>query len=222
MYLFVKHPGSCFSCNIAGVGNPCSYLSIILSGPGSNDRNRLERVLNILTCVPFFIVGWHFRRTAHIKGFGRAIMAVGVVASLYHSSSGRLRLIFRKADYWSIASSAMLLRAEVIGGLPTTATVVMAALIPVKPTLVTALNFLAVEVQCANMVTLSLWAGEGLHYHWLLHVVTALSAAASFGLEDIFSGTMMEPIAHGMWHCLAAAGIVTTAPMLTYLHGSLL
>jgi hypothetical protein len=78
------------------------------------------------------------------------------------------------------------------------------------------------QVQCANMVTLSLWAGEGLHYHWLLHVVTALSAAASFGLEDIFSGTMMEPIAHGMWHCLAAAGIVTTAPMLTYLHGSLL
>ncbi|GAX83487.1 hypothetical protein CEUSTIGMA_g10912.t1 [Chlamydomonas eustigma] len=187
-------------------------------GPGSNDRNRMERVLNVLTCIPFFLAGRCFRRTAHIQGFGLAIMGVGIVASLYHSSSGRLRPLLRKADYWSIASSAMLLRAEVVGGLPIPATVLMATLIPVKPTLVTAMNFLSVEMHCAAMATSSLWAGGSLHYQWLLHVLTALSAAASFGLEDSFSGTVMEPIAHGLWHCLAAAGIVTTVPMLKHIH----
>lgn len=42
--------------------------------------------------------------------FGKAFLVVGVVASTYHSASGRARIVLRMADYWSVAYSSGLLR----------------------------------------------------------------------------------------------------------------
>lgn len=79
--------------------------------------------------------------------FGWALKAVGAIASLYHSSSGRMRLILRKADYYSIAVSSAMLRAAAFGTrLPVVWAALMISAMPFKPTMITAANLISVEV----------------------------------------------------------------------------
>ena len=81
--------------------------------------------------------------------FGRALNVVGAVASLYHASSGRLRPLLRKADYYAIAVASAMMRGAAFGGgsrPPLAVTLAMLAVLPFKPTLVTAGNLIAVEV----------------------------------------------------------------------------
>lgn len=77
-------------------------------GPGSNDRTRRERLLNTLTSLPIIFVGLHTIRhresTAGVH-FGASLLGVGLAATAYHASSGKLRQHFRKLDYWSISLS---------------------------------------------------------------------------------------------------------------------
>lgn len=50
-------------------------------------------------------------------------------------------------------------------------------------------------------------------FAWLRHALVAVSAIASFGLEDAMSGTVFGPLSHALWHCLAAAGMFTAGPV---------
>ncbi len=71
---------------------------------------------------------------------------VGAVASVYHASYGRLRLMLRRADYWSIAFASATLRRTAVVRLPTLLSIAMTLAVPIKPTFVTAANLIAVEV----------------------------------------------------------------------------
>eukprot|EP00955_Chlamydomonas_euryale_P068429 360121-Chlamydomonas_euryale.AAC.7 len=86
--------------------------------------------------------------------FGRALNIVGVVAAVYHSSSGHARRLLRKVDYYSIAYSSAVLRSEAIGRVPRMASRIMLLGTAFKPTLVTGVNFVAVEVSSARSPSL--------------------------------------------------------------------
>lgn len=90
-----------------------------------------------------------WQRQRGYASFGRALNMVGAVASLYHASYGRLRPLLRKADYYGIAVASAMMRGAAIGGgsrSPLAVTLAMLAVLPFKPTLVTAGNLIAVEV----------------------------------------------------------------------------
>ena len=83
---------------------------------------------------------------AAFRSYARAMQVVGAVATVYHASSGPVRPYLRKADYYSIALSAAMLRRLLVGRLPRAASAAMLAVLPVKPTFVTVGNLAAVEV----------------------------------------------------------------------------
>lgn len=69
-----------------------------------------ERVINVLTSLPFSAVGLHMlrqRRTRQGRRHGGSLVAVGAMAALYHASFGRFRGLARKLDYWTISWSAV-------------------------------------------------------------------------------------------------------------------
>ena len=43
------------------------------------------------------------RRTPEGRQFGASLVSVGVAATLYHATRGRLRSAMRKLDYWTIS-----------------------------------------------------------------------------------------------------------------------
>jgi hypothetical protein len=75
-------------------------------------------------------------------------MAVGVVAAAYHgaSPSSPARPLLRKMDYYTICYCSNVLRRAAHIGLPAPLRVAALLAAPVKPTAVTGLNLLLVEV----------------------------------------------------------------------------
>ena len=53
---------------------------------------------------------------------------------------------------------------------------------------------------------------------WMLHAAIGGAAAASFALDDS-PALSWFPYTHAAWHCLAAAGIVTTVPFILQVDG---
>jgi hypothetical protein len=106
-------------------------------------------------------------------------MAVGVAAAGYHgvSPSNPLRPLLRKFDYYSICYCSNVLRRAAHIGLPAPLQVAALLTAPVKPTAVTGLNLLLVEVSnssscgCRGCIAA---AGAGkiiiMHVLWLLQV----------------------------------------------------
>ena len=84
--------------------------------PGCGCRTLAERVINVVTSLPFSAVGLHMlrqRQTAEGRRHGASLVAVGAMAALYHAvpsfGRGRCRDVARKLDYWTISWSAALL-----------------------------------------------------------------------------------------------------------------
>jgi len=182
-------------------------------GAGSNDRSLGERLLNVATCLPFFLVSNKFTRHARnpaTRYFGSVFAVVGAVAGIYHASFGPARLLLRKFDYWGIAYSSLVLRRAVCGRLPAPAAAAASALLLFKPCAVSVTNFTAVELRCAVAALRS--GSRALLAEWLRHATVGAAATTCFFLEEspLMQGAVMRPVQHAMWHCLAAAGIYTT------------
>ncbi len=71
---------------------------------------------------------------------------MGIVAGLYHGAPHRLRSGLRKLDYYTIAVSSCKLRAAAGLAGPRLLDPLLLAAMPLKPTLVSGINFVAVEV----------------------------------------------------------------------------
>jgi hypothetical protein len=87
-------------------------------------------------------------------------MAVGVVAAGYHgaSPSSPLRPLMRKMDYYTICYCSNVLRRAAHISLPAPLQVAALLAAPVKPTAVTGLNLLLVEVSsCAGLCRGRTW-----------------------------------------------------------------
>ncbi|GIL43631.1 hypothetical protein Vafri_1323 [Volvox africanus] len=184
-------------------------------GPGENDKNLPERVLNVATCGMFFQAGGNIVRLCRslsARRFGWAFLAVGVIATIYHSSWGRIRPLARKVDYYSIAMSSLLLRSAVVGPVPRWLTAAMLAAIPFKPTFISSANFMAVEVRYLLLAL----SQRHLLAQWAAHTGMSVVATACFTLEDTLLLSWF-PYTHAAFHTLSAAAFLTLPSALNHL-----
>ena len=109
-------------------------------------------------CAHLSLCVYRTCRTAASRHYGRAFLCVGLVATLYHGSSGACRRVARKLDYWTIAYSSNCLRGVMMGPAQLQAragachrALNLVALLgtPFKPSLVSTANLLLVEVRGA-------------------------------------------------------------------------
>jgi hypothetical protein len=90
-------------------------------GDTHNDNDPTQRLLNVLTSLPFLAVGANElrkRRTPEGRTHAMSLLAVGTVATAYHASSGESRLLWRKLDYWTIGVSSALMVSHSVLTLP--------------------------------------------------------------------------------------------------------
>nr|XP_028951220.1 uncharacterized protein LOC103402583 isoform X2 [Malus domestica] len=74
------------------------------------DQSVAETVVNVLTSLPFIVLGIHSpRKNLSTKLYANSLIGVGVASSLYHSSRGKLRQYLRWADYTMIATTTVCL-----------------------------------------------------------------------------------------------------------------
>eukprot|EP00798_Chlamydomonas_sp_ICE-L_P018746 gene18746-25274_t len=142
----------------------------------------------------------HNERGTYSRKFGQALVGVGSIAGLYHSSWGGMRKVLRKFDYWGIASASYLLRAAAVAPDPRRSTAALSSsrqgqrrlwnvvnmgslmIIPFKPTLPTAVNFITTQVKCILMIKQN--ASAALLRRWVVHLSVMAGALVSFAFED--------------------------------------
>ena len=79
----------------------------------------------------------------------------------------------------------------------------------------TVLHYFTLKALCLNRaISSAACRSYGMLRAWVCHVAVSIMAAASFGLEDALADTAFGPIAHASWHCLAAAGMMTSGSVL--------
>lgn len=87
------------------------------------------------------------------KIFGWSMVAMGTAATLYHATSGRLRSLLRKVDYYTISLSCMAMERSLhpksVGLVGRATRVASLAALPFKPTAVTACYAAQMEVRHA-------------------------------------------------------------------------
>jgi hypothetical protein len=212
-------------------------------GPGCNDATPLERLVNVLTSAPFFFVGaavLRSRKAPAARRFGRSFLAVGAVAAAYHACprDTPLRQLLRKADYYAIAWSSCCLREAVGLKAPPALALLGCTVTPLKPTLVTGANLVAIE---ARYACAALRAGAPAHVRaaWRRHLMTAglglgcflgedaVVAAGGLGRAFPGGGRLAARLGgfnalHGAWHCLSAAALALSNALLGHVEEALL
>ncbi|DBB00126.1 hypothetical protein WJX77_004254 [Trebouxia sp. C0004] len=187
-------------------------------GPGSNDRTRKERLLNTITSLPIIFVGLHtirHRESAAGVQFGASLLGVGLAATAYHASSGKLRKHLRKLDYWSISLSTT---AAVRAALPAKSqararlsSIGLLALVPFQPSAVTAINASIAQVEFARCSQKC----PTLRSAHRRQAASLAAGLACFGLEDVAMQHNMGFV-HAMWHCLACYAVSSANALIKH------
>ncbi|XP_039013958.1 uncharacterized protein LOC120143793 isoform X3 [Hibiscus syriacus] len=72
------------------------------------DHNLVETVANVLTSLPFIVLGIQApRKNFNTTLYANSLIGVGVASTLYHSSRGKLRKYLRWVDYTMIATATV-------------------------------------------------------------------------------------------------------------------
>ncbi|GAB4818340.1 hypothetical protein N2152v2_005386 [Parachlorella kessleri] len=180
------------------------------------DRTWGERVINVVTSLPFSVVGLHMlsqRESREGRHHASSLVAVGLTAAIYHASTGSFRKIARKADYWTIAYSA----SQMVKALyPDNSWVSRAAnasllAVPFKPFVVSSAHAAVLEYEYFRQAR----ANKVLRKDLLLHASTAALGTAAFFLEDPLKEVGFEHM-HSIWHCLAGFGTATMGGLLAH------
>jgi hypothetical protein len=146
-------------------------------------------------------------------------VATGVIAAVYHASSGGARLVMRKLDYWSIALTSSVLRKATGLGVPPLVNAAAALLTPLKPTLVTGANLAIIEARYLKT------AMEHAHLRpsFGAHIGVAATGLGFFMLEDVLVlGMGAPPVVHSLWHLLSTVSLSLVGPLLTHCEAPLL
>lgn len=179
-------------------------------GPGVCDCNGLERVLNVLTSLPFVAVGlatMRRRRTHPGKVYGASLIGVGMASMTFHSATGGFRTFARKLDYWTIAVSSALMSRAMFPKLSPLVWGLSLGLTPFQPFATASVNTMAMEVEFLRRSNESL----KLKPVQLMH---AASSAGGMGLFYMQEGMPHVPCTHSLWHCAAAVSCATTNGLL--------
>ena len=183
-------------------------------GTCGGDRNLRERVINVCTSLPFFVVGGLMMRkfqTKEGREYASSMIAVGAAATLYHASSGKMRKILRKADYWTISVSSTAMMRAVCPKQPRWIQIASIAAIPFKPFMLSTAYTLAMQAEFARQALMY----KNIRTHFCRHTVAATAGIVAFALDDIFAEMGFEH-SHAAWHCLAAAGVASTGALVEH------
>lgn len=175
------------------------------------DHTPMESAANILTSVPFVLVGLTSpKKTQDAALFGRSVVGVGLASMAYHASRGRARRFFRWGDYAAIAASSVCLSRAVSKKSSPALMAASAAMLPFQPMLVIALHTGIME---ATFVRRALKETDNpdLQRAHRQHAAAALAGGALFLADDVFPD---RPYIHAAWHVAAALGIYTARSLL--------
>lgn len=174
----------------------------------NGDRNLAERVVNVLTSLPFIFLGINApRKNLNCKLYANSLIGVGVTSSLYHASRGKLRKYLRWADYTMIATATVCLSRALRDENPKLLMAASALCLPVQPLMVSAVHTGLMEVAFAKRA----FQDPDLRMAHNVHKMSSLLGGALFIADDIFPET---PFLHAGWHLAAAVGVGTCNKLL--------
>ncbi|KAI3951194.1 hypothetical protein MKX01_037959 [Papaver californicum] len=111
------------------------------------DRTLAETVVNVLTPLPFIVLGMQApRKNWSTKLYANSLIGVGVASSLYHSSRGELRKYLRWADYTMIATTTVCLSRAIRNENPKYLMAASALFLPIQPLMVSVVHTGMMEV----------------------------------------------------------------------------
>lgn len=172
------------------------------------DQNVTETVANVLTSLPFIVLGLQApRKNLNSTLYANSLIGVGVASSLYHSSRGRARKYLRWADYTMIAAATLCLSRALRNENPKLLTATSAFLLPFQPMMVSAVHTGMMEVAFARRALTK----PELRMAHNLHAASSLLGGALFIADDCFPQT---PYIHAAWHLAAAVGVGTCNKLL--------
>ncbi|XAR63643.1 hypothetical protein NMG60_11023661 [Bertholletia excelsa] len=174
----------------------------------SGDKHVAETVANVVTSLPFIILGIHApRKNLNCKLYANSLIGVGVASSLYHASRGRVRKYLRWADYTMIAAATMCLSRALRNENPKLLMAASALFLPVKPLMVSAVHTGMMEVAFAKRAL----QHPELRLAHNVHKMSSLLGGALFVADDVFPET---PYLHAAWHLAAAVGVSSCNKLL--------
>lgn len=172
------------------------------------DQSLAETTANVLTSIPFIILGIQTpRKRLSDMLYANSLVGVGVASSMYHTSRGEVRKVFRWADYAMIATTAVCLSTALRNDNPKLLLAASAVLLPFQPLLVSAIHTGIMEVTFAKRVVSEPELRKAHH----LHKASSVVGAAFFIADDLFPTT---PYLHAAWHLAAAVGVATCNKLL--------
>jgi len=185
-------------------------------GDTHNDDTTGQRIMNIATSLPFFAIGANMLRryrTPEGREYGYSMLAIGTAATLYHSSSGKLRRIARKLDYWTIAASSTCMMKALFPEKPWIRRSLSASLIavPFKPFVISTANTVAMQAEFARQAV----EHKHMRPHFTCHAAAALTGVATFAVEEMLLERGICHV-HALWHLLSAAAVTSTATLVEH------
>ncbi|XP_020250271.1 uncharacterized protein LOC109827671 isoform X2 [Asparagus officinalis] len=172
------------------------------------DRHIAETIANVLTSLPFIILGSQApRKNLKTTLYANSLIGVGVASSLYHLSRGKARKYLRWADYTMIAATTLCLSGALRDENPRLLMAASTFLLPIQPLMVSAVHTGMMEVAFARRASTK----PELKMAHNLHAVSSLLGGALFIADDCFPQT---PYLHAAWHLAAAVGVGTCNKLL--------
>ncbi|KAI3910406.1 hypothetical protein MKX01_034800 [Papaver californicum] len=172
------------------------------------DRTLAETVVNVLTSLPFIVLGMQApRKNWSTKLYANSLIGVGVASSLYHSSRGELRKYLRWADYTMIATTTVCLSGAIRNENPKYLMAASALFLPIQPLMVSVVHTGMMEVAFAKRAL----TDPDIRMAHNVHKMSSLLGGLLFIADDYFPST---PYIHAAWHLAAAVGVSTCNKLL--------
>ncbi|KAI3923852.1 hypothetical protein MKW92_007824 [Papaver armeniacum] len=172
------------------------------------DRTLAETVVNVLTSLPFIVLGMQApRKNWSTKLYANSLIGVGVASSLYHSSRGELRKYLRWADYTMIATTTVCLSRAIRNENPKYLMAASALFLPIQPLMVSVVHTGMMEVAFAKRAL----TDPDIRMAHNVHKMSSLLGGLLFIADDCFPST---PYIHAAWHLAAAVGVSTCNKLL--------
>ncbi|KAK8943755.1 hypothetical protein KSP40_PGU013471 [Platanthera guangdongensis] len=172
------------------------------------DQSIVETVANVLTSVPFIILGLQTpRKNLNSVLYANSLIGVGVASCLYHSSRGQVRSFFRWADYTMIATATVCLSRTLSSENRKLLMAASAMFLPFQPLMVSAIHTGMMEVTFAKKASTK----PELRTAHSLHAMSSLLGGMLFVADELFPET---PYIHAAWHLAAAVGVGTCNKLL--------
>ncbi|CAA0831255.1 Unknown protein [Striga hermonthica] len=174
----------------------------------SGDKNITETVVNVLTSLPFIVLGLQApRKNLNCKIYANSLIGVGVASSFYHASRGKIRKYLRWADYTMIATATVCLSRAIRNENPKLLMAASAFFLPIQPLMVSAVHTGMMEVAFAKRA----FEDPELRMAHNVHKMSSLLGGALFIADDLFPQT---PFLHAAWHLAAVIGVSTCNKLL--------